>query len=69
MKINQQIASDVKERLLAMFTYDCASFMNFRGVLEGEHSDEVAVRLEVFLSNLDNLLKHCGATTTKESGN
>ena len=63
MKVNPKTAREVKERLLAMFTYDCGSFLQFRALLEQEHSEEVGNRLDSFFDNLNQLLELCGAPT------
>lgn len=63
MKINQNVAREVKERLLAMCTHDCGSFLQFRGLLEQEHPDELVKQLDPFFNRLNEILKLCGAPT------
>lgn len=64
MQVDQDLARQVKERLLAMCTHDCAAFMQFRRVLEQDWDDPKF--LQDFLQRLNNLLINVGAGTNED---
>lgn len=64
MQVDQEVAKQVKERLLAMFTHDCVAFIRFRAILEQDWDDPTG--LDNFLRQLNTLLINCGAGTNED---
>lgn len=67
MQVDQTVAREVKERLLAMCTHDCAAFLRFRALIEDtNHSPAGAAQMDSLLYKLNAILRYCGAGTNED---